>query len=327
MKYSKEIIPYFFIFFLLLIPTIVKSQYYIHILIMSGIFIIQALALNLIYGYVGQLSLGHQAFWGIGGYVSALLALRLGFPFWACFLLAGICTAVVGSFIGLLTLRLKGHFFVIITICFANIIHIICLNWISLTNGPMGITGIPSPRIDFGFFSFSFSSKTSYYYLILGLVLITIYTMYRLVNSRIGRAWIAIRENEDVAASVGVNVYYFKMMAFVISVFFPGLAGSVYAHYVSFIGPEMFSFSYIVIVLIMVIAGGKGTIVGPVIGGFIFTLISEELRLAQEYRMPIIAVILAIVVIYMPQGILPMIVDWVRRWRSKELFILKKINR
>jgi len=325
MKMRKKAVLYFFIFLvLLLVPLIVKSQYWIHVLIMSGIFIIQALALNLVYGYIGQLSLGHQAFWGIGGYASALVSLRLGFPFWASLLFAGAFAALIGTFIGLLTLRLKGHFFVIITICFANIIYIVCLNWISLTGGPMGITGIPMPRIDFGFFSFSFSSKTHYYWLILPLVLATVYIIWRLVNSRVGRAWIAIRESEDVASSVGIDAFYYKTIAFVISTFFAGVAGGFYAHYVTFISPEMFNFSYVIMMVIMVIVGGKGTIGGPIIGGFIFTLISEQLRMAREYRMPIIAIILGVAIIYMPEGIYPHIISLARRWQLKGLF--KKIT-
>lgn len=289
-----------------------------HIIIMSGIFMMQASALNLIYGYAGQLSLGHQAFWGISGYTSALLALKLGWSFWICLPAAGIFALVTGAFIGFITLRLRGPYFIILTICFSQVMYLISLNWIGLTNGPMGIIGIPVPQLHIPpFLNLVFSSKIHYYYLLLGLMIITIIAIRRLVNSHIGRAWIAIRENEDLAESVGIKAYAYKIMAFAISAFIVGLTGSFYAHYVTFISPEMFNFFYVINMLVILIAGGKGTIMGPIIGALIFTALPEYLRGAQAYRMPVYAVILLVVVIFMPKGIVPMVGNIAPRFMKK----------
>ncbi|MBI4242352.1 MAG: branched-chain amino acid ABC transporter permease, partial [Candidatus Rokubacteria bacterium] len=181
-------------------PLWVWNPYYVHILIMAGIFAILALSLNLLLGYTGQLSLGHAAFFGIGAYTSALLTLRLEWPVWAGFLAAVILAGIAGYGIGKVSLRLRGAYFVLVTISFAGVIYLVSVNWMELTNGPLGLPGVPPAELSiFGLLDLSFRSKPAYYYLVLVITTVSYFVCHRLVHSRIGRAFIALRENEALA--------------------------------------------------------------------------------------------------------------------------------
>jgi branched-chain amino acid transport system permease protein len=262
-------------------------------------------SLNLLIGYVGEISLGHTAFFGVGAYTSAILFLRMGVPFWLGLPAAGIMAAIFGFLIGYPTLRTRGPYFVIVTLAFSEILRLICSNWISLTNGPMGLKNIQPPTIHLGnWLHFEFSSKNSYYYLILGLVFLTLYICYRYVDSRFGRACMAIRENEPLASSVGIWAAKWGIVTFVLSTFLAGLAGSFYAHYVLFISPDLFGFSFTINMLLMLIIGGKGTMAGPVLGAVLFTIIPEYLRVAEIYRLSIFGLLLMVAVIFMPRGMI-----------------------
>jgi len=301
----KKRLSYFgLFFFLLLVPFLPIGNYQLHIIIMGCIYAVMVLSLNLITGYVGELSLGNAAFFGVGAFSAALLTLKVGLSFWVGFLAAGIIAGIFGFLIGYVTLRLRGAYFVIVTLAFAEILRLIDTNWVSLTNGPMGLSNIPLPEIHIPYLlNITFSSKIHFYYLSLGLLLLTVYTVYRLVNSRIGRAWVSIRENEDLAESIGIDAFKYALLAFVIGAIFTGLGGSIYAHYMSFIGPEVFAFPITINMLIMLIMGGKGTIIGPIIGAFIFTALPEYLRVAGLYRLSIFGIILILAVVFLPQGI------------------------
>jgi len=287
-------------------PFLPVGKYNIHILILAAIFAVTTLSLNLITGYVGELSLGHAAFFGIGAFTSALLSLRFNLSFWICFPAAGVMAGIFALGIGYVTLRLRGAFFVIVTLAFGEIVRLVDVNWVSLTKGPMGLTDIPLPQITLPIVGkIIFSSKTHFYYLSFLFLTLVIYITYRLVHSRIGRAWTAIRENEPLAQSVGVSAFKYAFLAFVLGAIFAGMAGSLYAHYMSFIGPDVFSFSLTISMLIMLIAGGQGTIVGPVIGALIFTSLPEYLRVTELYRLSIFGIILMLVVLFIPEGIVP----------------------
>ena len=291
--------------FVFLLPFIVRDNYNLHLIIMSMIFIELAAGLNLIVGYVGQLSLGHAAFFGIGAYTSALLNLNLGVPFWEGMVLAGGMAALIGFLLGYITLRVRGHCFVLITIAFAEIFKLIHFNWVDLTHGQMGLSDIHPPAIKIpGLVDMVFSTKGQYYYLALVLVIITVYVTGRLVNSRLGRAFIGIRENEMLAESVGISAFKYSMIAFVIGAFFAGIAGSFYAHYITFISPDLFSFSVTTTMIVMLVMGGKGTVAGPIVGAVIFTIVPEYLRIAEKLRLPIFGLILLIGIMYMPQGLI-----------------------
>lgn len=302
---------------LLIFPLVVRSQYQVHLMVLAGIFVILASGLNLLSGYVGLLSLTHGAFLGLGAYISAMLSKNYGTPFLLNFLLAGVLTAVISYLFGLVSLRVRGAAFIIMTMSFLQILHLLALNLVKFTQGQMGIGNIPRAKI----FGYVFASKTSYYYLVLAVCVISIYIIYRLVNSRIGRAWITIRENEDLAKSVGVDVFSYANLAFVIGAFFAGLAGSLYAHYITFISPDLFLFAITTELLVMMIMGGKGTITGPIIGAIVFSMLPEYLRIAAKWRMPIFGAILVIGIIFLPNGIVKLpnqIVEWRRRRAARE---------
>lgn len=291
---------------LLILPLVVKDEYYLHILILTGINILLVSGINIVQGYSGRVSLGHQAFLGIGAYTSALFYLRLHTPWWLDLILAGVVAAAAGWIIGTITLRLRGPYFVIMTLAFSQAIGLIALNWVSFTRGAMGLGDIGVPEITIpGLVSVNFQSKAPFYYLILFLAGLAVYIMYRFANSRVGRAALAIRENQDLAESVGVNTTHYLITPFVIATFLAGLAGGFYAHYVTYINPDLFHFSWMVSMLIMLISGGPGTIVGPLIGSLIFTVLPEWLRFTQLLRLPIFGLMLMAVVIFLPRGIYP----------------------
>lgn len=301
---------------LLTAPAWVWNPYYLHILIMAGIFAILALSLNLLLGFTGQLSLGHAAFFGIGAYASALLALRLEWPVWAGFAAAVVLAGIAGYAIGTVSLRLRGAYFVLVTISFAGVTYLVSLNWMDLTNGPLGLSGIPPPELVIpGLLELSFRPKPAYYYLVLGVATVAYVICRRLVRSRIGRAFIALRENEALAESVGINGTRYLVLAAIVSAAMAGAAGSLYAHYTRFVSPEVFLFTYTVTMVIMVVAGGKGTLAGPVVGAVLFTVLPEALREATswQWQMVLYGLLLILAIFFLPKGIVPTVATWRRQ--------------
>jgi len=291
---------------LLTLPFWLADPYYLHIAIMAGIFAVLALSLNLLLGYTGQLSLGHAAFFGIGAYTSALLTLTLEWSFWPALAAAIALAGAAGWFIGRLSLKLRGAYFVLVTISFAGVISQVSVNWIELTNGPLGLPGVPAPELG----PWSLRTKTAYYYLVLAAVALSYVVSRRLVGSRIGRAFVALRENEALAESIGVDVTHYLVLAAVVSAAMAGLGGSLYAHYTRFVSPEVFLFSYTVTMVIMVVAGGKGTLAGPLVGAVLFTALPEALRLAASWQWQMLAygLLLILLVFFLPRGIVPQVV-------------------
>jgi branched-chain amino acid transport system permease protein len=290
--------------FLLGIPYFVTSPYVMHIIIFSGIYIIFALSYDIVVGYLGMLSLAHPAFYGVGGYTSVLLVMKLDVPYIIALPIAGIMALIVALIVGFPALRLSYHSFAIVTLAFTLIMKAIWMNWVSLTNGPMGIPGVPRPTIDIPFLgAIHVETLTDYYYFILILVIITCFFIYLMIHSRVGRALLSVRENEVLAETLGVNAFKYRMIAFAIGAFFAGLAGSFTAHYITFMGPEFTDFYYITMLLIMVILGGSGTIHGVIIGAIAFTFIPEYLRITPEFRDVIYGFVLLATIIFMPEGI------------------------
>jgi branched-chain amino acid transport system permease protein len=287
----------------LTVPAWLPNPYYLHIVIMAGIFAILALSLNLLLGYTGQLSLGHTAFFGIGAYTSALLTLRLEWSFWLGLPAAAVAAGLAGWAIGRLALKLRGAYFVLVTISFAGVISLVSVNWMDLTNGPLGLPGVPAPSLG----PWSLRGKPAYYYLVLAALALAYVVCHRLVHSRIGRAFLALRENEALAESVGIDVTRYLVLAAVVSAAMAGMAGSLYAHYTRFVSPEVFLFTYTVTMVIMVVAGGKGTLAGPLVGAALFTVLPEALRAATSWQWQMLAygVILVLLVFFLPRGIVP----------------------
>lgn len=295
---KKVILPIVVMLFIAL-PYIFPNDYFIHIAIMSAINVMLVLSLNLISGYAGQISLGHAAFFGIGAYTSALLSLH-GLPVWFSLFLSIPVAAFLGLLIGYPVLRLKGHFFGIATLGFGEIVHLLLNNWVNVTRGPMGISGIPKPE---PILFFDFSTKTDYYLLIMILVGFIIYLSIRIKHSKTGRALLAIRTDEITAGAMGVNVTYYKIFAFIFSAAIAGLSGAFYAHYVLFLSPETFKLSTSINILLMLLIGGMGSILGSILGGVFITFLSEYLRAFAEYQMLIYGVMIVLVVIFAPRGL------------------------
>lgn len=296
-------------------PLWIPNPYHLHILIMAGIFAVLAQSLNLLLGYTGQLSLGHAAFFGIGAYASALLTLKRDWSVWPALLAAGVAAGLAGWAIGRLSLKLRGAYFVLVTISFAGVVSLVSQNWMELTNGPLGLPGVPAPSLG----PWSLRTKSAYYYLVLASAALAYLVCHRLVGSRIGRAFLALRENEPLAASVGVDGTRYLVLATVVSAAMAGVAGSLYAHYVRFVSPEVFLFNYTVTMVIMVIAGGKGTLVGPIVGALLFTALPEALRevVSWQWQMVAYGTLLVSLVYFLPRGIVPAVTAraW---WRALE---------
>jgi branched-chain amino acid transport system permease protein len=283
-----------------LLPLVISNLYYIQVLIFIGIYIILALSLNLLNGYVGLLSIGHAAFYGIGAYASAKLVMEAGLPFPLAMLGAGGVAGVFGYLIAKPTLRLSGIYMTLATLGFNMIFFLVLQNWMSFTNGPLGIMDIPPPSI----FGYAIESRIQYYYLIFFLVLLTIVSMQRLMTCRFGRALVSIRENELAAEAMGVHTTRYKIQAFVLAAFYAGIAGSYYAHFVKFVSPDSFYIYESFILLAMLAFGGQGNLIGPVVGAAVLIVIPEVFRFMQEYRMLVYGGILVIMMLVRRQGLL-----------------------
>lgn len=306
---------------LLAVPLVVRDHYYLHLFIVAGIFVVAVLGLDLIVGYVGQLSLAHAAFFGLGAYTSALLFLRLKWSMWLGLPAAAILTGLVAFALGWVILRVRGHRFIIITVVFAELMKLAATNWVDVTRGFMGLPGLQIPTLYVpGIGSIDISSKERFYYVVLAAGILAFALCRRMVRSSIGRAFVLVRENEVLAESLGISAFRYCMIAFVSGAALAGAAGSLYAHYIGFISPDLFNFSYVTIMLIMVILGGKGTLIGPALGAVIFTFLPELLREAAHWRMIIFASILIAATLFMPRGIIFPLVEHLvpQRWRTRD---------
>jgi len=294
--------------FALILPLLGFKSYYLHIAVLSLLHILLALGLNLVAGYAGQLSLAQAAFFGIGAYVSALLMLNLHWSFWLAAPTGAVVSGLVAVAIGLPTLRLKGPYFVIATMGFGEIVRLVLLNWESVTRGPNGLNGIPAPDpISLGFVTLSFETRTESYYLILFVLLGVLVLYYNLVHSRIGRALRAIRNDYIAAQVMGIHIAFYRILAFGTFAMIAGLTGALYAGYFRFISPDTFTSGESINILIMMVIGGMGTIVGPIIGALFVTYLLETMRVFADYRLVIYGLLMFIVILYMPQGIAGML--------------------
>jgi branched-chain amino acid transport system permease protein len=284
---------------LAILPLLGLGAYIQHLLVLWMLFALMAISLNIIIGYLGELSFGHAAFFAIGAYTSAMISVFAGLPFWLGLVAAPIVSGLLGLVIGYVSLRIKGPQFAILTLGFGAILHSVFINWVEVTNGPLGITKIPPPLLP----GVDFGTAIAYFYLVLLFVVAAMYLCHALISSRTGRAFIAIRENDALAASVGIDVFRFKLLGFVLATMMVGVAGSLYAHYLQVITPELFTLQYMAPMIIIVIVGGKGTIAGPVIGALVYVGLLEVLRASGSMRMLVFAVLLTLCIIFLPGGI------------------------
>ena len=293
-----------------MLPLIVRSNYLLHIMVMTEIYVILALSLNLVLGYAGLLSLAPPAFFGIGAYTSALLALRLNLPFWITLPAAGAAGLLFAAAIGVPSLRLSRHSFVIVTLSFTLLAQLVATKWTDLTRGAMGLPGIPTATL----FGIPVTGKIAWYYFVLGITLVSLAFFTFLVRSRLGRAILTVREDEILAQAAGIHTWKVKLYTFAISGLLGGVAGSCYAHYITFIDPAVFDFYYMENLLIMVILGGAGTVWGVVAGAAIFNVVPELLRIHPELRTFLYGIVLLVAVSVAPGGL----AGWVRDRRARK---------
>ncbi|MCD8037377.1 MAG: branched-chain amino acid ABC transporter permease [Clostridiales bacterium] len=298
-KHSK-LVALIFLILAIIFPLVFDRQYYITVAINCLMFSILSLSLNLITGFMGITSLGHAAFFGVGAYTAAILSTRMGFGFITTAILGTIFAALFGVLLGLPTLRIKGRYLAIVTLGFCEIMRIIELNWMSLTRGPQGISGIPKLSV----LGFEFSKPIQKYYVVLVLLVLTVLVIMAIMNSRVGRAISSIRNDEVAADAMGINVFKYKIMVFSVSAGIAGLAGAYYAYYMGFIDPNAFNFDQSILMLSMTIMGGMASIPGSILGASVLSILPEALRAVNEYRQIIYGLLLAVMVVWKPSGVL-----------------------
>ncbi len=282
----------------------VFSIYQTNIMITALIYVVTGLGLNIVVGLAGLLDLGYVAFYAVGAYSYALLNYHFGLGFWLVLPIGGGLALIFGIVLGFPVLRLRGDYLAIVTLGFGEIIRIILENWNAFSFGPSGIANIPRP----GFFGIhlSLQQATIYiYFLMIALVLATIFVVSRLQDSRIGRAWIALREDEIACQAMGVDKTKTKLSAFAMGATWAGLAGVMFAAKTTFINPASFTIWESIIILCVVVLGGMGSIVGVISGALILILLPEYLRAFSEYRLLVFGAILVIMMVFRPEGFFP----------------------
>lgn len=283
--------PYFF------------STYQTNIMTTALMYVVLGLGLNIVVGVAGLLDLGYVAFYAVGAYSYALLNLHFDLGFWAVLPIGGLFAAFLGILLGFPVLRLRGDYLAIVTLGFGEIIRLVLENWNEFSSGPSGIANIPRP----GFFGMdmNFDSGIIYiYYIVVALVIFTIFVVNRLQDSRLGRAWLALREDEIACQAMGIDKTRTKLIAFSLGAFWAGFVGVIFAAKTTFVNPASFTFLESAIILSIVVLGGMGSIVGVIFGALILILMPEYLRALSEYRMLAFGGILVVMMVFKPDGII-----------------------
>jgi len=283
----------------LIVVALVRNPYYVGILVFLGINVIITIGLSLLMGYAGQISLGQAAFYGIGAYTTGILTTRFGFPIYLSLPIAILFTVTIAFLVGVPTLRLKGHYLAMATLGLGEIVHIVFNELSSLTGGPSGFGSIPLIRI----FSVKLDNDTRYYIFVWAIVALVLFIALNIIHSRIGRALKAIHKEERTAATLGVHTARLKQMIFAISAGFAGLAGFLYAHYVTFLSPGTFSLHFSILLVTMVAVGGIEHIWGAVIGTVVLTILPEYLRFFKDFDILIYGIILMAIMLLRPEGL------------------------
>ncbi len=297
---------------LILIPYLLQStpaSFCIRIAGIAGLYMLLALGLNVVIGFVGLLDLGFMAFYAIGSYTAAILSIQK-VPFVWCVLASMLASCLIRILIGFPALRLRGDYLAVVTLGFGEVVRLVATNWDALTNGPKGLPRVGQSIRPASLFGFELTSNLHYYYLILACVLAAVWVCERLNHSRVGRAWVAIREDEVAAELMGVEVTRQKVVAFGLSAAFAGLAGAIFAHWEGFVTPESFTFWESVLLVCAVVLGGMGSIPGVILGTLCIVLVPEILRSVlgsyfANARYLLFGLSLILMAIYRPQGLWP----------------------
>lgn len=301
-KYSRPLYAVFLIFILLF--PLVFSMYQTNIMISALIYVMLGLGLNIVVGLAGLLDLGYVAFYAVGAYSYALLNYHFGIGFWAALPIGGFLAAMFGIVLGFPVLRLRGDYLAIVTLGFGEIIRLILENWNEFSFGPSGIANIPRPSF-FGI-NLSVEHATIYiYYLIVGMTILTIFVVNRLQNSRLGRAWIALREDEIACQAMGIDKTKTKLTAFALGATWAGFGGVIFAAKTTFINPASFTFLESAIILSIVVLGGMGSIQGVILAALVMILLPEYLRAFSNYRMLIFGASMVLMMVFRPEGLIP----------------------
>ena len=314
----KKAISYLIVIAVLaMVPAIIRDRRWLHVIIMIYLYIMLAGGLRLVMS-TGQVSFAHAAFWAIGSYASALLVMKVGFSFWIALPLSGIIAGIFGVLIGYPCLRLKGPYFFIITLSFGEVARLFFTSWVDLFGGANGIAGIPYPdpiRLPLlGVIQFQ-SRSIQYYYLLLLMMLVSLLVMYRIERSRFGVTCTAIRESDDLCSSLGINAMGHKIILFIVACIMAGLAGSFYAHYMTYISPDFFTFWESMSFLLIAVIGGSGSATGVILGAIILTLVPELAREAKRLEPLIFGGLLVVVLRFIPGGLWGLIERSLRKSR------------
>ena len=280
-----------------------QNYYHVNVMVSALIFVVLGLGLNITVGLAGLLDLGYIAFFAVGAYTYALLSKAFGLGFWTCLPLGGVVGMLFGILLGFPILRLRGDYLAIVTLGFGSITKIVLENWDTLFGGAAGIANIPRPEF-FGMALDGRQKSVYTYYIVLGLVGLTIFVTNRLKNSRIGRAWMALREDEIASVAMGVDMARTKLSAYALGAFWAGLVGVVFAAHNNFINPDSFTFMDSAMILAMVVLGGMGSILGVIIASLALKLLPEYLRAFAEYRMVVFGAVMVLMMIFRPQGLI-----------------------
>ncbi|MFA5322121.1 MAG: branched-chain amino acid ABC transporter permease [Smithella sp.] len=297
-------------------PFFLKGNYLLNVLVFVGINTMLAIGLNLLLGYAGQISLGHAAFFGMGAYISGIVTTRFPVEPFLIIILSALCVGVIAFVIALPILKLKGHYLAMATLGFGIIVYIIFNETVDWTGGPSGLSGIPNLRIG----SLVFDNDWNNYYLVWVFTLVVMLLSINLSNSRIGRALRAIHDSEVAARVMGVNARIMKVQIFTVSAVISAIAGSLYAHVMTFIAPASFGFNFSIELLTMIVIGGLGSVYGSFLGAAILTMLPEFLRVFQDLDIVIYGLMLILMTMYMPGGL-------ISGMEAATRFVLKKIGK
>jgi branched-chain amino acid transport system permease protein len=282
------------------LPLFIRGDYYLSILVFMGINGLVVMGLSLLMGYAGQISMGQAAFYGIGAYCTGVLTTHFGLSIYTAFFFGIFLSIVVAIVVGIPALRLKGHYLAVATLGIGEIVFIVFNEWMSLTGGPSGLSNIPVVHLG----NFQFGNSLRFYYLVWGINLLALFFSLNVIHSRVGRALRSMHGSETAASAMGVNLSLLKIQVFILSAVFASIAGSLYAHFVSFISPNNFGLMVSIMFLMMGVIGGIHNIWGALFGALLLTFLPEYLRVFDQFDILVYGAILLLILLFMPEGFL-----------------------
>ena len=294
MRQPKNVILSVLVLALALFPVVWEDPYLLHLLILFFIYGTLVSNWNILFGYMGIFCFGQQAFFGIGAYGSAIFAMRFGFPVPLAILIGGLAAMVSSVLIGLPSLRLRGPYVALVTLAFSEVMRLVCSNWVEVTRGQLGLAVSPL---------FSGAGRLGYYYAAFLLLVLSTFFLVKLMRSSFGYVTAAIRESQEAASSLGIDITKYKILAFMLSSFMSGVAGAFYAHYILILTPDIMGLHTMISILVMGMLGGLGTLHGPILGTFVLTFLSEYLRGFGQFRFIIYGGLIVLSVLFIPGGL------------------------